>query len=111
MSFISVSVKNTVILSVMTECSRDIYWLLEERATVLGVSVLNMDSTDPIETSKDVTAARRTAVCLSYSFFEGGGVPCISFSNYTYVCMYGVYIKSIYVTVRVTVDLSVCQEL
>ena len=87
MSFISVSVKNTVILSVMTECSRDIYWLLEERATVLGVSVLNMDSTDPIETSKDVTAARRTAVCLSYSFFEGGGGS-LYFIFKLYLCLY-----------------------
>ena len=40
-----------------------------------------------------------------------GGGPCISFSNYTYVCMYGISIKPISVTVRVTVNLSLCQEL
>jgi len=39
--------------------------------SVLRVSVLNMYSTDSVETSKAVTAARSTAVCLSYSILGG----------------------------------------
>ena len=40
--------------------------------SVLRVSVLNMGSTDSIETSKAAAAAKRTAVCLSYYFWRGG---------------------------------------
>jgi hypothetical protein len=41
--------------------------------------------------------------CVCLILFLGGGES-ILFSYYTYVCMYGLSIKSISVTVRVTVD-------
>ena len=57
-------------------------------SSVLRVSVLKMDSTDSVETSKVVVAARRTAMCLSYSIWGRGWFLVFNFQIIPmFVCM------------------------